>query len=248
MTDVILTCFACSTASPCQIWANSYFKDPPIVLNIPGQGGGDFRNKIRAWAKTGDVFTAALHELMPGAIAATDFKLGRRGLVTFSAGWAAAEELFQISYEREKLDAVILLDGIHTDKLNFFIEFALKAANMDAFMIMAHSAINPPFISSTITNNTIFSTAEQNNKINCLKPMTEESPPEYITNLILEKSLSIKSVYGTTTWNEDPLNGWKNRGNLNLLSYDGNTAEIHIYIARYIAEKCWRWLGEYWVK
>lgn len=246
MTDVILTCFACSPASPCQIWANSYFKDPPIVLNIPGQGGGDFRNKIRAWAKTGDVFTAALHELMPGAIAATDFKLGRRGLVTFSAGWSAAEELFKIKSERNRLDAALILDGIHTEELDPFIQFATRAANMEAFMIMAHSAIVPPFVSSTKTNNTIFSTAEEKNTKNEFWPMTEEAPPEYITHAVLESPIAIKSAYATTTWKEDPFDGWSNRGNLNCLAYKGETAEVHIYISRHVAERCWKWLGEVW--
>ena len=247
MTDVILTCFACSPASPCQIWANSYFKDPPIVLNIPGQGGGDFRNKIRAWAKTGDVFTAALHELAPMAVAAPNFKLGRRGLVTFSAGWTAAEELLKISSERDRLDAALILDGIHTKELDPFVQFATRAANMEAFMVMAHSAIIPPFISSTKTNSKIFLAAEENNtNAEEYYPMTEEAPPDYITHAVLESPITIKSVYGTTTWKEDPFDGWSNRGNLNCLAYKGDTAETHIYIARHVAERCWKWLGQEW--
>ena len=246
MTDVILTCFACSPASPCQIWASKYFKDPPIVLNIPGQGGGDFRNKIRAWAKTGDVFTAALHELTPMAVAAPNFELGRRGLVTFSAGWSAAEELLKLKIERDRLDAALILDGIHTEELDPFIQFATKAANMEAFMVMAHSAIVPPFVSSSKTNNTIFSTAEEKNTKNEFWPMTEEVPPEYITHAVLESPITIKSTFATTTWKEDPFDGWSNRGNLNCLAYKGDTAETHIYISRHVAERCWKWLGEVW--
>ena len=249
MTDVILTCFACSPASPCQIWANKYFKDPPIVLNIPGQGGGDFRNKIRAWAKTGDVFTAALHELAPSVIAAPNFTLGRRGLVTFSVGWSAAEELLKLKSdglsELDKLDAAIFLDGIHTQELDPFIRLATDFASGDGFGIMAHSAIVPPFISSTKTNNLIFDAAVKNNDESEFQ-RTEEAPPDYITNAILESPITIKSVYGTTTWTQDPFDGWSNRGNLNCLAYKGDTAETHIYISRHVAERCWKWLGEVW--
>jgi len=244
--DVILTCFACSGASPCQTWANQYFKDPPIVIVIPGQGGGDFRQRIISWSKEQDVFMAAIRQLAPSLLSEPNFEIGRRALVTFSAGWSAADELFKLKSERDRLDAMILLDGVHTSELSHFIEVGTKFANGGGFGIMAHSTIVPPFVSSTKTNNMIFDEACKNNTNQTDKPMTEEAPPDYITNAVLEKPIPIKSNYGITVFSKDPFDSWKNRGGLNILSYKGDTAETHIYIARYVAERCWKWLGEEW--
>lgn len=247
--DVILACFACSAQAPCGEWAKKYFQEEPIVLNIPGAGGPDFRTKVLTWAQTGDIFTAALKELKP-ALAETSIR--RRGLVTFSVGWSAADELLKFESERKKLDAYLLLDGCHTQSLDHWKAFAVRAANLEATMIMAHSSIKPEFISSQVSNTMLFDYAAKINNQTSGVPRVESILPSYLIDLELEKPIEISlGAAGTLppikkTWLHDPLLGYYNRGNLTRLHYSGGDRPDHVYIAWYVSQRLWQYLGELW--
>jgi hypothetical protein len=250
MRDVILTAFANSSQAPCDKWALKYFKEPPIVLTVPGGGGPEFRAACIRWAKTGDLFRAALKELKPEF---KDVEIGRRGLCTFSVGWAFAEELLKFEAERNRLSAFLLEDGCHANDLKNWILFATRAANMEATMIMAHTLIVPPFVSTSKTNSEIFKKASEANSNAQDKPMVEEAPPEYILNAQLPTSgITIKLGASpnlpaeSKTWTKDPLLDWENRGNLTRLRFSGTGRCDHRYIAWYVAERLWQWLGQSW--
>lgn len=251
--DVILTIFANSSNAPCNKWANEFFSEPPIILTVPGSGGRDFRANIIRWAKTGDLFAAALKELAPQL---KNIEIRRRGLVTFSAGWAGADELFRFEKERNRLDAYLLLDGCHAWNLDNWVEFGARAANMDAFMVMAHSEIQPPnFPSAGSNNKKIFKESFNINQFNLNSPKYSFPLPDYITNLDLVNSKESISIHlqksGSLpaikkTWKRDPLKDFETIGNLTRLGYGGNDRPDHVYIAWYVANKLWMWLGEYW--
>lgn len=247
--DIIITIFANSSQAPCAQWAKEYFTNEPIVLTVPGAGGTDFRNKMIAWAKTGDAFAAALKSLRPDL---KDVEIGRRGLVTFSVGWAGADELFKFPAEREKLDAYLLLDGCHNNVLDHWVAYATRAANMDAFMAMSHSSIKPPFVSSTITNSLIFRLATHANDALTDKPQVETAIPEYVLNVKIDEPIKISLGASpglpaiSKTWTADALIAHENRGNLTRLGYSGSDRCDHVYIAWYVAKRLWQWLGEEW--
>lgn len=247
--DVIITCFACSSQAPCKEYAKKYFADEPIVLNVTGSGGSSFRAKAIQWAKTGDAFQAALKEN-----GYNDITIKRRGLVTFSVGWSFADELLKFPNEVEKLNAYILLDGCHTANLDNWIKFATKAANGDAWMTMAHSAIVPPnFPSTTTTNTTLFKSACANNDTNEEAPKMETNLPEYILQPQLPSegiTISLGSSPGMPAskkhWTQDPLISNLNRGYLTKLGYSGNGPTDHVYVAWHVAPRLWNLLGDFW--
>lgn len=247
--DVIITVFANSTQAPCNKWAQEFFSEEPIVLTVPGGGGNDFRAKAINWTRSGDTFAAALKELRPDL---KDVEVGRRGLVTFSAGWAFADELLKSATEKDRLDAYLLLDGCHTNVLAQWISFASRAANLDAFMVMAHSCIKPPFISTTITNSEIFRRAAASNSADMAKPEVESDIPDYVLNAVITDPITISlgaspGLPGVSKkWPKDVLMNSENRGGLTRLQYSGNDRPDHVYIAWYVAKRLWKWLGEEW--
>ena len=106
--NVILNVFSCSSQAPCNKWATEFFSDPPLIINVAGSGSAVWRAKVNQWAKTGDLFLAAVKENFPKL---TDIEIGKRGLTTFSAGWNFADELFKYDNEINKLDAYLLLEN-----------------------------------------------------------------------------------------------------------------------------------------
>jgi hypothetical protein len=249
--DVILNVFSCSTQAPCKLWAGQFFKDPPIIISVPGTGSASFRNKAIQWGKTGDLFRAALNELAPGS---KDIEIGRRGLTTFSAGWNFTEELLKFPNELERLDAYLLLDGMHSTVFDNWIKFAKRAAESKAFLVLCHSSIIPPFISSTKSNTKIFMAASEGLP-------TNNNIPDYILHAQLPENgitISAAAAYDkngklllpqiTKKWQSDPLINSNRCGNMSILGYSGNDRPDHIYLAWHCSKRIWQWLGETWSK
>ncbi|HEX6765597.1 MAG TPA: hypothetical protein VF103_08975 [Polyangiaceae bacterium] len=90
-------------------------------------------------------------------------KVRRLGLSAWSAGYGAVQEILRQPYGRDRVDTVVLLDGLHAgyfgDGLNEaqlepFVRFAKKAAADQALMVVSHSSIIPPgYASTTETSN-----------------------------------------------------------------------------------------------
>ena len=248
--DIILTVYACSSKAPCTHWAKEFFEDEPIVLAVPGSGGTAFRQKAIKWALTGDLFAAALKELRRDL---KDVTIRKRALVTFSAGWAFADEILKVPEERKRLDAYLLLDGCHTKNLRHWAKFAALAAKPKKIMIMAHSSITPPFISSTNSNKQIFLEAKEENNVGQKKELNDIFLPQFIVNAEIPKegiTISLGSSGNLPaikkSWKRDALINFEAHGNLIRLHYQGNDRPDHVYIAWYVSERLWKWLGELW--
>lgn len=85
-------------------------------------------------------------------------RLRRLGLSAWSAGYGAVQRILEDPAMRQRIDAVVLLDGLHCgyrpDSLNEpqlapFIEFARLAAAGKKLMFVSHSSIIPPGYAST---------------------------------------------------------------------------------------------------
>lgn len=256
--DVILTIFSTSSSAPAQQWVQEYFKDPaPIVLICPGGGGIEFRSHISRWAKTGDLFTAALKELNPTQ--AKDTTIRNRGLVSFSAGWGGADEFFNHENELNRLSAYLLLDGMHSENIDNWVKFATRAASLQALMVMAHTSIKPPFVSSTTTNTRIFQAAKANVEKDPTLPLTETSLPDYILHAQLPPEgihISLPGAHDANgketlkpvskTWTKDPLMFSESIGDLYRLQYEGNDRPDHVFVAWHIQKRLYQFLAEYW--
>ena len=250
--DVIINVFSCSEQAPCNKWASEFFTDPPLIINVAGSGSATWRAKVTQWAKTGDLFMAAVKETYPNL---KDIEIGKRGLTTFSAGWNFADEFLKYDNEVNRLDAYILLDGCHTKILTNWIKFAKRAANKEALLLMAHSSIVPSFISSTDSNTQILDGTLTPNNINAFDYSI--NIPEYISKATLEQpiTISLAAAYQngklvlpkiTKTWTTDPLLDVHVNGNVARLHYSGNDRPDHVYIAWYVSKRLWKWLGSIW--
>jgi hypothetical protein len=162
--------------------------------------------------------------------------------VTFSAGWGFLYRLLK-SNSASRINAVILLDGMHTNDLGGCKDFAERAAlggPSAPFLVMAHSQIVPTYVSTKTTNTAImqaaFGTGIQGVNL----------APDYVTNAVLDKPVTCGNQYGRRTFTTDPLCAQDNVGNAWRLEYDGASAAEHIYIAGHVQPRLWRWLGEVW--
>jgi len=87
----------------------------------------------------------------------TKARIGKLGLSSWSAGYGAVSRILE-SNMGEYVDAVMLLDGLHTGPadskraqitLRPFVEFARLASTNDRMMFVSHSSILPPGYAST---------------------------------------------------------------------------------------------------
>jgi hypothetical protein len=249
--NVIITVYANSSKAPASKWAEDFFEDTPIVLNVPGAGGSSFRRKAIQWASTGDLFQAALNELRKDA---ANIKIKNRGLVTFSVGWSFADELLKFTRERKALDCYILLDGCHTKNLTHWKEFAKTAFESNKFFIMAHSNINPPFISAKDSNTIIFNSVKNNPSLDKSK-FKNINIPDCVLNAKLPDE-GVKISLGAAgnlppiskIWKRDALIDFETVGNIVRLNYQGNDRPDHVYIAWHVSERLWMWLGKFWTE
>ncbi len=86
-------------------------------------------------------------------------KARKIALSAWSAGYGAVEQILRQKYGKERVDAVILLDGLHAGyepdgglnarQLEPFVDFAKRAKAGKRFMYFSHSSIIPPDYAST---------------------------------------------------------------------------------------------------
>lgn len=259
MVDIVLCVFSTSQLSPAETWAKEYFKEPPIVINVPGDGGASFRANIIRWAKTGDLFRAALKDaIAKGLKIDPNIEIRNRMFVSFSVGWSAMDELVKFPKELERLNSYLLLDGCHTPNLDLWKKLALRAASYNGlFMAMANSSIKPPFVASSVTNLSMFNYCKDELKYCTNVPLYNYEIPDLVTTKKLEKPVLVQlgaaGSPGTKTyipsikktWTEDPLISAESIGNLINLHYAGTDRPDHVYIARETQKRLWKMMGNY---
>lgn len=239
--DVIISVFASSSLIPAKSIANKVFSpdNQPIILTL--SDSSKFRNQAVKWLNSGDLFLAALKELSPQN---SNIQIGRRILITFSIGWTFADELLKSENERNKLDALLLIDGMHDKNCSHWIEYAKQSGQMDSLMVMAHSQIIPPFISSKETNSNIFKKAfeliEQDPKLSFV---SSEIPEFIIDPEFPKQGITITSGEEFHYYNKDPFVIGENIGNLYRLEYKGNNRCIHIFMCQYVQPNLWKFLN-----
>jgi hypothetical protein len=131
--------------------------DDAVLVGIDlGNNSGPYSNKFADYTE----FERLLTSVEMGValrVGANTAKIGKLGISSWSAGYGAVERALK-SPLRDRLDAVILLDGLHTGHadtpraarmLKPFVEQARRAAQGDTFMYVSHSSILPPSYAST---------------------------------------------------------------------------------------------------
>lgn len=240
--DVIIAAFACGGKMKCTKEAEK-FADPPVIINVPGGSSSGFRATAQSYRKNNTVLENFLNAKLKKATPR------RICLVTFSAGWAWATDVLKAPKDVDRIDTIIVMDGIHTRNLNSWVNFANRAAlgGDDAPKLwMAHTQIKPPFVSTKITNTTIIDTVRAT-----VGNDTPEMPiPEYIWSANIENPpISIYSKIERPRrklYHIDPLYTFEHVGNVARFEYDGGRAQDHIYNAMYAQPRFWQWLRAIW--
>jgi hypothetical protein len=82
----------------------------------------------------------------------------RIGLSAWSAGYGAIQKILGQKYGKQRVDSVVLLDGLHCGyqgqglnglQIQAFSDFAKRAASGQKFLFVSHSSIIPPGYAST---------------------------------------------------------------------------------------------------
>jgi len=239
--DVIIAAFACGGKMNCKAESKK-FKEIPIIINVPGGSSSGFKKTAQAFRAKNSI----LNQFLLSRKELKNVKIRRVCLLSFSAGWAWSTEVLRAKKDLERIDTVIVMDGIHTPNLKAWNAFAGLASigGLNAPKLwMAHTQIKPPFISAKTTNSKIMGTLYSENT-------TGMTIPEYIWKAELENTpISVYSKIESPKnklYHKDPLLTFEHIGNAARFEYEGGRAQDHIFNAQYTQPRFWRWLREVW--
>lgn len=122
-----------------------------LVVNV-GTGSGVYERSI-ATAKALDIRVDAVEKFVGTTLGVEDLSAKRIALSAWSAGYGAVGRLLSKPEVRDRIDAVLLADGLHAGfapgtrnvvdhlKMGPFVKFAEDAAQGDRLMAISHSDI-----------------------------------------------------------------------------------------------------------
>jgi hypothetical protein len=132
--------------------------DGAVLVGIDlGNGSGPYEQAFADPAAFKTLLTS-VEEAMAKRSGRASARARRIGLSGWSAGYGAVQQIIGQPFGRDRVDAVILLDGLHCGyaknslnelQIGSFISFAEQAARGDKFMMVSHSSIIPPGYAST---------------------------------------------------------------------------------------------------
>jgi hypothetical protein len=132
--------------------------DGAVLVGIDlGLGSGAYEDAFQA----PDVFPRLLESVERAVAKKTGKKSAHArhlGLSSWSAGYGAVQHILAQQYAKDRVDTVVLLDGLHCGyrgvaingaPIAMFTDFAKRAANGETLMFVSHSSIIPPGYAST---------------------------------------------------------------------------------------------------
>ena len=159
-----------------------------------------------------------------------DAKLRRVALSAWSAGYGAIAKILESKKNFERVDALLLLDGLHTSYLDkkrktnpnpaqieMFTRFAKEAAEGKKLFTMTHSDTKPVEYASTL---------ETSDAVLQLLGVERASVHETPSRVTLPASVGVMGAKKKERWLEQTTEARK--GGLHVRGYVGQTAENHI--------------------
>lgn len=241
--DIIITAFSCGGKMKCKKEAET-FKEPPIVLSVPGGSEEGFIQTARDFRAKNSILDSFLKSKLKNNI-----QPRRICLVSFDIGWAWTTQILRSKRDIGRIDTIIVIDGIHTTSLKAWIDFARKTAkggDQSPKLWLAHTQGKlKRSVSAKTTNAKIFRQARPKSS-----GMTVATVPDYIFCVSkFQKPITVYSKDETPKrkiYHSDPLDCYEQHGNLVRCEYEGNTKQDHIYAAQYVQPRFWRWLRDMW--
>jgi hypothetical protein len=132
-------------------WRTTALDAVIVSVNLPGYGVGQYRDRFAEPGRFAGVVGDAVKR-----VGGTHVR--RLGLVSWSAGYGAIQDVLSDDGFYAMVDTVVLLDGMHVDYkrgspdkagMAVFERFAEDAASGDKQMIVTHSSVTPGDYAST---------------------------------------------------------------------------------------------------
>jgi hypothetical protein len=126
---------------------------PLVLLGTSAESGAAYRDKLAAPESLQQLLTSVETKLSEES--GSPVTVRRVALTAWSGGYEGIGALLE--NDAERIDAVVLLDGLHGARersrlrlqLEPFVRYARRAAAGNALMIVTHSSIDPPSFAST---------------------------------------------------------------------------------------------------
>jgi hypothetical protein len=132
--------------------------DGAVLVGIDlGLGSGPYEAAFDA-PETFERLVASVERAVARKTGRETARARRIGLSAWSAGYGAIQKIIGQKYGKQRVDSVILLDGLHCGyqgqglnglQIQSFSDFARQAAGAQRFMFVSHSSIIPPGYAST---------------------------------------------------------------------------------------------------
>jgi len=156
--------------------------DGPVLVGITlGIGSGVYESAFRDPQAFSGLLESVEQVRAEGA-GRKQTRVRRIALTAWSAGYGAVRSILSQADARERIDAVILLDGLHCDYageglatagLEPFLKYARLAAGGSKLMVVSHSSIVPPGYAST-TETANYLVRELGGKARAAKPRASD--------------------------------------------------------------------------
>lgn len=232
--DIIITAFSCGGKMKCKKEA-LLFKDPPLILNIPGGSKDGFIKTAKSIKDKGSILDPLFN--------AKNINPRRVCLISFDVGWSWVTEVLRCKKDLSRIDTILIIDGIHTSSLQAWIKYAKLAVEGDSRLWMVHTQNQPAQGTSARTTN-----AKIAKRVKLELPII--TVPDYILNVEpFEKPITIYSKHDTPKrkiYQKDSLCLFEQYGNLVRFEYQGNKTQDQIYTTQYVQPIFWKWLRELW--
>jgi hypothetical protein len=203
-------------------WKQTGLNAVIVSVTLPGRGNTPYKRELGDPSRFGAVLDEVVKRL-----GGTHSR--RVALLGFSAGYAAVGQVLSNDWYYDKVDTVVLLDGLHASliqgkpdesAITTFEKFARDAAAGKKTMVVTHSSVVPPNYASTTQ-------------------MTDVM----LANLGVKRTVEEKkNSFGMTEWSH------VDTGNFHLRGYRGGGPHDHMDQLRLLSTELTDWVVPRWTR
>lgn len=234
--DVIISAFSCGGKMKCTKQAET-FKEPPALINVPGGSLEGFKQTSKQYLKNGSILDSLLASKM------NKIRPRRICLISFSDGWSWISNILKLEKDINRIDTIIILNGIYSNSLNHWKNFAIKASNKKTNLWLIHNKCKlEKGTAPKTTNNKLFNLIKRSKQNIIIPDSILNASLEKIPTSIYSKEESPKHKL----YQADTLEKTQVAGNLVNLGYSGDRKQDQIYLQQYVQPRLWYWLRDIW--
>ncbi len=203
-------------------WRQSGLNAVIVSVTLPGVGNKPYKRELGDPSRFGAVLDEVVKQ-----VGGTHSR--RIALFGYSAGYAAVGQVLSNEWYYDKVDTVVLLDGLHASLVNkrpeesaiaIFERFAGDAVRGEKTMVITHSSVVPPTYASTTMMTDVL-----------------------LASLGLKRTLEEKkNSFGMTEWSH------VDAGNLHIRGFRGSGPHDHMDQLRLLSPALTDWIVPRWTR